>query len=908
MSPISTDLTTPLKPVLGPEGQKSIDLAAMTLLAGAADEAARQEQLEELQHFARSFASAGDTLHAGKAYLEARIALARKDALGVDLNFQPLCEKINQAEAWPVLARAASEWLAATQTHPAVRYLIRAWRNGGAAAVPAALLAQAHAAFPEDAEVCWALGHQMEEAGGSRESRRLLAQAAVLLAAEGDSTRVEELFARLLDAPEGSVHRQLIRAVEELAAHGKAAAAAPLFDSLLTGAALHGLAETAWLAARHILERHPKETAWRAPAVAAVRAARADVSTIDRVIEASGLARPAVAPAEALAQLDRVLNFAPGYYVEHLGWGLGPIKDNDGEFLVIDFPNKPKHRMNLKAAAGVLKSLPADDLKVQVSTALPKLKEMLSSDPVAIVVLALRRAGGEAAAADLRKILVPALLATGEWSAWWKKTKPLLTADARIDARQAFRESYRLPAPGEADDSFDLPAMDEQLGIDKNVDVLYGFAEHHPGSQPRLIEAFRERIQRWADRKSARLSERGRALRLLRQWDPANADKYEASIRGLFLEGLDLSAAGDVTEMHDILAIGVADPDTRDLALREGLNARSAPVRDRALEHLWAIPGHEPVDIYTEILEAPGEYIDALFLAIDRIGTRPREGDERLDELLWPAMHGLLDLLNATGREPVRKKGLKMLEARSAFMKRIQADGLDERREAQLMTRLRDWKASDKLLFPIMEAMEEIGYSSVVVSVREKRKAAVAKIFKTDVALDDVLAGPIIMTRHTFQKLAAELKQIDLELKTSIPQIIRKAREHGDLKENAEYEAAKLKQRQFSQRLTELDARIANVRILEDMAFEPDKVFPGTEVVVRDAADGVESTYWVLGDGDAEFGANVISYRAPLGKALVNRKVGDTMDYAMGDDTPKKLTIVRITPKRPGADGYSSEA
>lgn len=899
MSPISAELSSPLKPLYGADGQKTIDFDMMTTLSRAVSDAAAQDQLEDLQHFVRSFPGS-DTIHAARAYTEALIATARRDAIGTDLNFQPLCEKLNQAEVWPVLARVALQWLEATLPHPALRYLVRAWKHGGTAAVPIEVLRAAQSAFPDDAEICYALGQTLEESGSSREGRRMLATAVQQLATEGDVARVEEIMVRLVEAPEASVHRQLLEAVEALCANGKAGPAAALFDTLLPVAVQHGLADLCWQAARRVLLRHPKETAWRAPAVAAVRKARAEVESIDRAIEASGLARPAVAAAEALELLDRVLNFAPGYYVEHSGWGLGPIKDNDGEFLTVDFPNRPRHRMNLKAAAGVLKTLPADDLKVQITVRPQALKELAQSDPVALVVLALRRAGGEGAAADLRKHLVPAVLGTGEWSAWWKRAKPLLVNDTRVDARQAFRDNYRILKPGDAEETVELPPLDEQLGIDRNIENIYSFADHHPGTEDRMAEAYRERVQRWADRRSAPKEERARALRLLLLWEPERRAVHEAAIRGLFTDGLDLSAAGGVQEMFDLLAIGIGAPETRDLALREGLNARNAAVREKAIEHLFELAGDEPVTLVTGWMSEPSDNIDLLFLFVDKIGERPAAGDPRLDDLLWPTVNGLLDLLNATGREPVRKKGLKMLEPSSAFMKQVELAEFDDRREAQLMTRLRDWKASDRVLFPILEGLEQIGLMTVVKSVREKRKAAAARIFATAPAIDDVLAGPIIMTRHTFERLAHELERISLELKTTIPQIIRRARELGDLRENAEYEAAKLKQRQYSQRLTELDAQISNVRILEDMAFDPELVLPGTEVVVSDEADGSVSTYWVLGEGDGDYGAGVISYRAPLGKALTNHRAGDVVDYAAGDGSAKRLRIVSFRPRKPG--------
>jgi transcription elongation factor GreA len=897
VTPLSTEASATFDALLGPQGESIADADRLAELSGALDAALARGEAAALTDHLKSL-TPGTGLHAGRVYVEARLALARQDLVTADQAFQPLCEKLNQASAWPVLARVASEWALGAGTHAAARYVMRCWRQGGTAVVPEPMLRAAHEVFPNDPDLIWALATTLDEQGSSRESRRLLATALKPLAEEKDAARVEEGVLRLLEAPEASILLMALEAVELLAHRGEAKKAAALLESLRDPAIAHGLAEPGWALARRAIEKHPAESGFRPTAVAFLRAAHADIAALDRVIEVTGIDRIAVPPATALKALDLVLPFSPGYYVEHSGWGLGPIKDNDGEFLVIDFPAKPGHRMNLAAAAKVLKSLPADDLKVLLTVDKARLLHLKENDPAGLVLIALKRTGGQASATELRKVLVPGVLATGEWSGWWKKSREKLMSDPRLDSRQAFNDVYRIPVPGEdIEETFILPPFDEPKGIGYNVGLIYDFIEHHPAQEERLKAECFDRVQKWAERRTAKPHERARARLLLLRWDEARRAGHEEVVRIHFREGMDLSAAGSPTEQAALFAIGLAG-DTKPAALAVGLNARNQAMREVALKALFADPGPEPVKFLAGLFADPVEYTDALFATADAVGARP-EGDPRLDDLLWPVMLGLIDLLNVTGREPVRKRGLKLIDAGGGLLKRVRVLPPDERTESQLMARLRDWRQSDRVLFPILEAFSDAGLESVVESVRQKRKAAHEKLFAGAPAADDITAGPVIMSRATFDKLHAELQQINMDLKTVIPEAIKKARELGDLRENAEYEAAKLKQANASKRLAQLDGLLERVRILDDLALEEGKAGPGTEVDVRDPANGESSTHWILGEGDGDHGPHVISYRAPLGIALSGAKVGDVVDYTPPGEPARKLEVTSIRIRKP---------
>ncbi len=157
-----------------------------------------------------------------------------------------------------------------------------------------------------------------------------------------------------------------------------------------------------------------------------------------------------------------------------------------------------------------------------------------------------------------------------------------------------------------------------------------------------------------------------------------------------------------------------------------------------------------------------------------------------------------------------------------------------------------------------------------------------------------------VMTRPTYEKLKAELEVVERELKTTIPKTIQKARELGDLKENAEYHSAKLKQANAQKQAAALQLRLGRARFVEDSEYKEGVVGLGTEVVL--ASGDEHMSYWILGDGEQHLGENVISFQAPIGKSLVGRVVGDELTIGDGG---KRWRVESVARKLPPAGAES---
>ena len=137
------------------------------------------------------------------------------------------------------------------------------------------------------------------------------------------------------------------------------------------------------------------------------------------------------------------------------------------------------------------------------------------------------------------------------------------------------------------------------------------------------------------------------------------------------------------------------------------------------------------------------------------------------------------------------------------------------------------------------------------------------------------------LLREAREKLEEEARRIDHELRVTLPKEIHKALGQGDLSENAEYEAAKERQSTLHARLTQIQKRLADLSRIDVASVPKDRAGLGSEVTVENMENGEAVTYTLvipeLADGNRFF----VSMAAPVGRALMNRRIGDAVTISI---------------------------
>ena len=141
------------------------------------------------------------------------------------------------------------------------------------------------------------------------------------------------------------------------------------------------------------------------------------------------------------------------------------------------------------------------------------------------------------------------------------------------------------------------------------------------------------------------------------------------------------------------------------------------------------------------------------------------------------------------------------------------------------------------------------------------------------------MTSKVPMTAAGADQLRAELQDLKSNARPRVIQAIAEAREHGDLKENAEYHAAREQQSFIEGRIKDLEYKLSHAQIIDitKMANQGKVIF-GTTVVLEDQDSGDELRYQIVGEDEAEIKAGKISVTSPIARALIGKEAGDVAE------------------------------
>ena len=124
-----------------------------------------------------------------------------------------------------------------------------------------------------------------------------------------------------------------------------------------------------------------------------------------------------------------------------------------------------------------------------------------------------------------------------------------------------------------------------------------------------------------------------------------------------------------------------------------------------------------------------------------------------------------------------------------------------------------------------------------------------------------------------------------IEERPRLVEAIKVAREHGDLSENAEYDAAKEQQGYVEARIRQIEDKLARAQVVELADAEPDRVLFGTTVVLEDLDSGDEVIYKLVGEDEADIGQALLSVKSPVGRALIGKRVDEEVTVVVPSGT-----------------------
>jgi transcription elongation factor GreA len=775
----------------------------------------------------------------------------------------------------------------------AVRLLVFLSRGSGVSETERLdLLREAIEIRPDDADLNTDVAAALEKSGDTDGARRHRLRATELHLEAGHAERVTDDFLRLIEEDLEYDPARVGRALLRFASLVSFAESEPLLDLAVPELKRLAAGLLSWDDIAPMAPRVPANAAGRKLLATLLKIAVAREPEPNAILEGSGIADPTKPLDQVGARLPKILALPPGAHVGHMTWGLGRVRGSDGENLTLDFPSRAGHRMSFAMASKSLDRLPGDGLRVLVTEDEARARALAAAGDTELLVRVLRDVGGTATAAQLKPKLEAALPGL-DVGAYWKQSKDAIKSDARLDSSEAYRQIFKLAPEGAAAAGASLPQL-QPKAAPKGLVLIRKFLRDHPDEESRLRDAAGPLVKRWSGEDVLDPPTRAQALCYAQTWGSLDTTVAREHLETLITKGLrpdDLALSANQDQLLDLASGSRLEEEF----LWRAAESRLPRLRQRARARLRELLGPR----FARAVESRvTRWADAPALAARTIEHYAAHAGEAEAPPLGTLTLAALRILEKDVQDGGPDRLLALLADGGVLRSRLQAERLDEDARSLIENVILNWSGSERRLVPVLECMRAIGMGAVADEYESRRKARAQSLLEGKTT-DDFETVFTVMSRPTYDRLEAELRRLSLELKTTIPAAIEKARQLGDLRENAEYEAAKLKQANAAARVTELLNTLERTRLLETMEIDPSRVGVGTEAALQPVdGNGGTVTYWILGDGDSGLAPGVLSYRAPLARPLLGKRVGSEVDLEYPEGT-RRFRVESIVKRLP---------
>ena len=589
---------------------------------------------------------------------------------------------------------------------------------------------------------------------------------------------------------------------------------------------------------------------------------------------------------ELKAAKAKLESMQPGNYCIHQSWGFGQIKDydaTDGK-LIIDFEGKEGHRMDPGFCVGTMHVLPSDHLLVRKETEPDAIAEMVASKQADLVIELLKQYPNNATSAIEVESILTQVVGAAKFKKWWTATKKIVAKDPRVAAPPRKTGMYKLR---------DEPVtMEDELLEEYNTNQS---AKRRVAIAEKLLDIAKEKPE-IKDQLAGVLHSLASAVKDSGLLSPAERLKG-AWIRNDLAKLLEV----DISEFEPTVAELVSDPEMLD----EMIDELPTSMQTRALELILETHPADWREITFNLLKnSSGKFTtDCVnFLLEHDLSTELEDTLQR-----WQTEQNLKEpvLLWIVKNRNSRKYGNlvhEMIKPRllGAIFFAIENEALQSAGTRRIP--LADILSEDRELIPDLlaesdaETARDLANTLLLNQGFEEltKKSLLARFIKLFPGVQSLLEGEeqqkaegLIISQSSYEKAVAELEEIITKKIPENSKAIGEAREHGDLKENAEYKMAKQDQALLMARRNQLEADLQRAKVSNFTEIGTDAVGIGSVVTLVDNKDGKETTYTILGAWDSDPDNHIISYQTPLGKGLLSKQVDDEVQLAIEGNKTK---------------------
>ncbi len=580
----------------------------------------------------------------------------------------------------------------------------------------------------------------------------------------------------------------------------------------------------------------------------------------------------------------------PGTYVLHKSWGFGQVDSLDfllGQ-MAINFKTKKGHSMQLQYAAESLAPIDPGHILALKAANLAGVKEQAKNDPVGLTRTILTSLGGKANQDQISQTLVPEVLSEAEFKRWFENAKKVLKADGHfaIPAKKGLPFELREGTISHADEYLAEFSGARQLKAQiKALETIIKHAAEFPNAVAQLqpvINAVNESARK-ASNVTTQVTE---ALTLL-----ATRDELREKVPTLFVPEEAPTIAGLLKAQAAQLSVLLTDiPAAK---TRRAIAALPLAFGEewvsRAIRVVLLAGDSRTVQEAANLLIEQGKLED-LRSALERDISGYSLSSPALVWLCGDRSGPLTSLLNAL--------------IIGTIIAALERDAHNEKKDRKLHDLLMNDQdllvdlISDASAEDLRDLMRKLLMTTVFADLN--KRSLLGRIVRVYPELESMITGggeekqeTTIVSWESMEKRQADLDEL---IKKKIPENVREistAREHGDLRENFEFKAAKDMQRVLNRRRADWERDLALARGTDFANPDTNQVSIGTIITLQEAGASKTDVYTILGAWDGDVTLGILSYQSALAKAVIGHKIGDkvTIPTENGDREAQILKI-----------------
>ncbi|MDR3324741.1 MAG: transcription elongation factor GreA [Spirochaetaceae bacterium] len=664
---------------------------------------------------------------------------------------------------------------------------------------------------------------------------------------------------------------------------------------------------------KQILDYDEKDKNARKETAECFRVKYAAHSQLEEYIKISNLTDDWRNVHEAILDFEKHISFDKGNFVYHRTWGVGRIAKVEGDEIVIDFAKKRSHGMALKMAVNALQTLSRDHIwTLKAIWTKEKLHDKVKKEVNWALKTIIKSYDNHCSIKQIKTELVPSVLTANEWTAWHNKTKAILEHDSSFGVDPENVGIYVVrDRPISMEEKFYNEFKAERKFFNR-VDILRKFirqsdVENQSELLNEMLDYFIGFLKATNHENKVELVASYLIIKDLSRKIPELAVNLQLNFNAIF------DSIEKINKLY--VELKYKDDEKED-------NEYYDLQRDFLRQVKELIP--EWQDVYVKLFpkainlaKNKSENIEYLLRCLKEAGQEEKivsmiknsfeNYKELRDSVVWfynnykddplykraavsaeKEIITLIYILDITFREidnhqntPENKKTNKQVFA-ILFDKNLLEDYINNAERESV----------DRIYALVQEVKgldQDLDHNKKGSAEKDRLKKLIAERFS-----DFKFAGIVEKKASsrtllvTAGKYTEKQKQLSHIMEIEVPQNSKEiafALSLGDLRENAEYKAAKEKQDLLNSAVSKLKGEIERAQIFDTVSIDTGHASFGTKVTLENKTSGLVETYTILGPWESDPGNKIISYLSPLGEAIVNRRSGELFDFTIGGET-----------------------